>query len=181
MATAQQITTAQELLATPNLGRCELIRGELILMSPAGFNHGRIVSRIDRRMGAFVEAAGLGEVTGAEIGYCLGRKPDTVRAPDVGFVRRQRLGVTPILGFFPGAPDLAVEVLSPDDRPREVLAKAQDWLDAGCEVVWIVDPAKRMVAVHRSGIDTSYLGENDTLSAEGLLPGFQLRVAEIFG
>jgi len=181
MAAVQQITTAEELLEAPDLGRCELIRGELIMMSPAGFNHGRIASRIGSRVSNFAEVAGIGVVTGAETGFRIGRKPDTVRAPDMGFVRSERLGPTPILGFFPGAPDLAVEVLSPDDRPREVLAKVQNWLDAGCQVVWIVDPAKRTVAVHRAGMDTVHLAENDTLSAEDLMPGFQLLVAEIFG
>jgi Uma2 family endonuclease len=181
MATVSQITTAEELLEAQDLGRCELIRGELIMMSPAGFNHGRIVSRMGTRVASFVEAANLGIVTGAETGFWIGRTPDTVRAPDVGFVRSERLGPAPILGFFPGAPDLAVEVLSPDDRRREVLSKVQNWLDAGCQVVWIVDPLNRTVAVHRPGIDTVHLGEGDTLTAEDVLPGFQLQVAEIFG
>ena len=181
MATVEQITTADELLHAPDLGRCELVRGELIMMSPAGFNHGRIASRIGARIANFVEETGTGAVTGAETGFWIGRNPDTVRAPDVGFVRSERLGPTPILGFFPGAPDLAVEVLSPDDRRREVLTKVQNWLDAGCQVVWIVDPAKRTVAVHHTGSDTIHLGESDTLTAEDLLPGFQLPVAEIFG
>jgi len=181
MATVEQITTAEELLHTPDLGRCELIRGELITMSPAGFNHGRIVSRIGSRIANYVEATGSGVVTGAETGFWIGRNPDTVRAPDVGFVRSARVGPTAIAGFFPGAPDLAVEVLSPDDRRREVLTKVQNWLDAGCQVVWIIDPVKRTVAVHRAGIDTIHLGENDTLSAEDILPGFRLIVADIFG
>jgi len=181
MATVPRITTAEELLETPDLGRCEMIRGELIMMSPAGFNHGRVVSRIGSRVANFVEATGIGIVTGAETGFWIGRKPDTVRAPDVGLVRSERLGSTPILGYFPGAPDLAVEVLSPDDRPREVLAKVQNWLDAGCRAVWIIDPTKRTVAVHRANIDTVYLGENDILTTEDLLPGFKLPVAEIFG
>jgi len=181
MATVEeQITTADELLHAVDLGRCELIRGELIMMSPAGFNHGWIAIRIGSRIANFVEAHGLGMPIGAETGFLISRNPDTVRAPDAGFVRAERLGPKPIQGFFPGSPDLAVEVLSPDDRRAEVLAKVQMWLDAGCQAVWIVDPLKRTVAVHRSGVATTHLGENDTLTESDLLPGFMLRVAEIF-
>jgi Uma2 family endonuclease len=156
-----------------------LVRGELNMMSPAGFEQGRIVSRIDRRLGAFVESRGLGEVTGAETGYYIQRDPDTVRAPDVGFVRAERVPRAPATGFFQGAPDLAVEVLSPGDRAGEVLAKIQDWLDAGCKAVWLVDPAAQTVAVYRPGGTVARLAPADDLTAEDILPGFRLR-EEIF-
>ena len=122
MVTAQQITTADQLLEAPGLGRCELLRGELVMMPPAGFEHGRIEMAISAPLACFVKEHSLGVVTGAETGFLIGRDPDTVRAPDVAFVRAKRVPATPTTGFFEGAPDLAVEVLSPNDRASELLA-----------------------------------------------------------
>ncbi|MGB6043445.1 MAG: Uma2 family endonuclease, partial [Pirellulales bacterium] len=143
MATTDHITTAHQLLDV-SLGQpCELVRGHLVMMSPSGFEHGRVVAHITRLLGDFVVRKRLGVLTGAESGFQLARDPDTVRAPDVGFVRKDRVPRTPIPGFFPGAPDLAVEVLSPNDRPRDVQAKVGDWLNAGCRQIWVVDPQAR--------------------------------------
>ena len=150
------------------------------MMSPAGFEHGRLVSRITARLEDFVEQRGLGVVTGAETGFHIRHHPDTVRAPDVAFVRASRITRTPILGFFDGPPDLAVEVLSPDDRAREVLAKVHDWLDAGCLTVWVVDPSASTVAVYESGRPASIYGSSDNLSGGDILPGLSLPVAKIF-
>ncbi len=113
------------------------------MMSPGGFEHGRVALRIGEFVSSFVRQRGLGVATGAETGFQIGRDPDTVRAPDVGFVCAERVPATPTAGFFDGAPDLAVEVLSPSDRASEVLAKVQDWLGAGCRIVWVVDPGTR--------------------------------------
>ncbi len=181
MSAIGQITSAEQLLHAPDLGRCELVRGELIMMSPSGFEHGRVVTRVSTPLDCFVSSQGLGVVLGAETGFCIGRDPDTVRAPDVAFVRAERVPRAPSKGFFPGAPDLAVEVLSPDDRAGEVLAKVQDWLGAGCRRVWVVDPRTHTVTVYRSVADIVLVRENDILIDDGLLPGFQLRVSEIFG
>jgi len=180
MSRTDFITTADALLNAPGLGRCELIRGELIMMSPSGFEHGRLASRIDRRLGDFVEKNALGIVTGAGTGFVIARDPDTVRAPDVGFVRSERAPEQPTPGFFPGPPDLAVEVLSPNDRAGEVSAKVQDWLAAGCRAVWVVDPGKRTVAVYESGRQEVRFSIADELQGGDLLPGFRLPVAEIF-
>lgn len=146
-----QITTADELFQASGLGRCELVRGELFMMSPAGFEHGQIAGLLCLRLGQYVENRALGTVTGAETGFLISRSPDTVRAPDVAFIRAERLPSAPIRGFFPGAPDLAVEVLSPNDVPREVAAKTREWLDAGCRAVWVIDPLARTVTVHQVG------------------------------
>lgn len=150
------------------------------MMSPGGYEHGRIIVRVARRLADFVRENRLGDVTGARTGFHTGRDPDTVRAPDVGFVRSERVPTEPIKGYFQGAPDLAVEVLSPDDRAGEVLAKVRDWLAAGCRRVWVVDPRTRTVSVHRSRSEVAVLSESDTLTDEELLSGFGLPVAELF-
>ena len=150
------------------------------MMTPAGFEHGRIVSRINARLERFVEQRSLGVVTGAETCFQIGHNPDTVRAPDVGFIRTERVPPTPTMGFFQGAPDLAVEVLSPNDRASEVLAKVQDWLGAGCGAVWVVDPATRTVAVYDSQNRVVARTTSDELTGGEVLPEFRLPVAEIF-
>ena len=180
MSVLPQSLTADELLDMPNLGRCELVRGELIMMSPAGFPHGEIAIRIGRYLDAFVDEHGLGSVAAAETGFILARDPDTVRAPDVAFVRGNRLPHESEAGFFDGAPDLAVEVLSPGDRSGDVRAKTEEWLEAGCLVVWIVDPKNRTITVHRSGWPEEFLSMTETLTADEILPGFQLPVAKVF-
>jgi Uma2 family endonuclease len=180
MATIEHITTAEQLLEAPGLGRCELVRGQLLMMLPAGFEHGRIVTRVNHRLGSFVERERLGVVTGAETGFVIAREPDSVRAPDVGFVRADRAPPGPVFAFFEGPPDLAVEVLSPGDRAGEVLAKVQDWLQAGCRVVWVVDPSRKTVAVHDDRRQAVTLHESDTLTGGDVVPGFSVPVAEIF-
>jgi Uma2 family endonuclease len=180
MTTIHQITTAQELLQATALGRCELVRGELIMMTPAGAEHGQIVMAIAIPLGSFVKQRGLGVVFGAETGFHIGHAPDTVRAPDVAFVRAERVPPGRTRGFYPGAPDLAVEVVSPGDRASEVLAKAQDWLDAGCRAVWVIDPDTRTATVYRSLTEIAVLRVSDRLTCEDLLPGFSLPVGELF-
>jgi Uma2 family endonuclease len=171
MTTIEKITTAEQLLSAPDLGRCELVRGELNMMSPAGARHGRIVMNLSTPLDVFVRRHALGTVFTAETGFHIGHEPDTVRAPDVAFVRTERMGVEPDQGFFPGPPDLA----------GEVLAMVQDWLDAGCRDVWVVDPRTRTVTIYRSRSEIVVLVESDTLSGGDLLPAFSLPVAEIFG
>jgi len=150
------------------------------MMTPAGFEHGCIVVAITSPLGHFVKQNALGRVTGAETGFQISSNPDTVRAPDVGFVCRRRIPDTPVKGFFVGAPDLAVEVLSPGDRAGNVLAKVQDWLRAGCRIVWLVDPATQTVSVYDDKNRTVALDKSDELTGDDVLPGFRMSVAEIF-
>ncbi len=180
MATTAPVTTAEQLFEAPNLGPCELLRGELIMVSPPGYAHGSIEARIARALGDFVEARDLGDVLVGEPGFVIARNPDTVRAPDVAFVRAERVPKGEETRFFEGAPDLAVEVLSPNDRAGEVNAKVQDWLDAGCRMVWVVDPATKTVSVYRSRTQIEVLGASETISGGDVLPGFGLPVAGIF-
>ncbi|HEV7903802.1 MAG TPA: Uma2 family endonuclease [Pyrinomonadaceae bacterium] len=182
MSTTTQLTTAEELLAMPDDGfRYELVEGELRRMSPAGHNHGRIVMRLAIPLGKFIADHNLGAAYAAETGFKLKSNPDTVRAPDVSFIRRERveeIGETE--GFWPGAPDLAVEVNSPGDRVGEVEEKVQEWLDAGTRLVWVVSPKLRVVTVYRSLTDIVTLTEKDLLDGGEVVPGFQFPVAELF-
>ena len=119
-------------------------------------------------------------MTTAEAGFQLAHDPDTVRAPDVAFVRAERFPPGGVKGFFQGAPDIAVEVVSPSDRASEVAAKVRDWLQAGCSMVWVVDPENRTVTVHRSRKDITVLTEADMLTGGDVLPEFSMPVLTIF-
>ena len=127
-----------------------------------------------------VKKNAAGDVLGAETGFRIACDPDTVRAPDIAFVRTERIPASPVKGFFKGAPDLAVEVLSPDDRTGKVLAKVQDWLQVGCRAVWLVDPAGQTVSVYDHKNQAITRGKSDGLSGGDVVPGFRMPVAEIF-
>ena len=180
MTTVQEITTAQQLFEAPDLGRCELVQGELVMMSPAGYEHGVIAGEMYGHLFNFVKQNRLGVVTAAETGFVIGRDPDTVRAPDAGFIQASRVPRVRTRGYFQGPPDLAVEVMSPSDQADEVLAKVQDWLAAGCRVVWVVDPTSQTASVYRGSHETSLLTVADELTDDDILPGFRLPLAEIF-
>lgn len=181
MSTKTHITTADELYQMPDDCRCELVRGELRTMTPAGSEHGRVTARITWRLAQYVETNGLGAVFAAETGFLIEQNPDTVRAPDVSFVTQRRLDAAgPASGFWPGAPDLAVEVISPNDRYADVEEKTTDWLAAGARMVWIVNPRKRVVTVYRSHTDITILTEADVLSGHDVIPGWETKVADLF-
>ncbi len=177
---ARAITTAEQLLRASDLGRCELLRGELVRMIPAGGEHGRVVARLTVAIGTHVSAHGLGIAYGAETGFVLARRPDTVRAPDVAFVAAGRAPTVHRGGFLEGAPDLAVEVLSPDDRPRYIREKVAEWLGAGASAVWVVDPRSRTVKVHGARQEPTLLRETDRLLGGEILPGFAMTVSDVF-
>ena len=174
-----EIRTAEELVRNPHIGRCELIRGELHMMSPSNPRHGLIAARLARLIGNHVESEQLGLYFGAETGFHLSEDPDTVRAPDAAFIKAGRPPI-PARGFYPGAPDLAVEVLSPDDRPGYVREKVAEWLEAGARAVWVVDPRDRTVTIHEPRRQPKRLAEADTLHGDTVLPGFEAPVAALF-
>jgi Uma2 family endonuclease len=182
MVVADQIITADELLRMPDNGfRYELVQGELRRMSPAGFHHGRLIMNIATPLDQHVRAQNLGIVCAAETGFRLTTDPDTVRAADVAFIRQAR--VTPetdIEGYWPGAPDLAIEVISPHDLYTEVDEKVTDWLDAGTRMVVVVNPRKRTATIYRSLTQIMVLREQETLDGSDVVPGWILAVAAIF-
>jgi len=174
------LMTADELLHL-NLPdkRTELVKGVLVVREPAGYRHGEVAANIAAYIHNFSRSLKLGTVLGAGTGFKLTTNPDTVRAPDAAFIRRERVPDPAPLGFPSFVPDLVVEVLSPDDRPGEVLRKVADWLNAGVRLVWVVDPVRRIARVYRADGSESSLAEGDGLDGEDVLPGFSCRLAEV--
>jgi len=174
--------TADEFIMMPDDGMLhELIRGEVTTMPLPGGRHGKIALKIGRRVGDFVENHGLGETFAAETGFLIERNPDTVRGPDVSFVRQERLAeITNPDKHVPFAPDLAVEVVSPSDRPAEVAEKVEAWLATGARMVWVVEPRNRTVTIHVAGLQDRTLAAADTLLGGEILPGFTCKVSEFF-
>lgn len=161
-------------------GRSELVEGRLVREPPAGMEHGRLTARIGSLLRAFVHERGLGEVFGAETGFVLSEDPPTVRAPDVAFVTADRLppGDLPA-GFGQGAPDLAVEVVSPSSTAADVRSKVVDYLDTGAREVWVVEPGTRTLEVYRWDGDLRMLRGSDEILGGDVLPGFALTVGEL--
>ena len=182
MRVKKTLLTAEELLRLPDTEhRLELVEGELYEMPPAGGEHGDIAAVVLIVLGEYVRRHQLGRIFAAETGFVLARDPDTVRAPDASFVSYARLprGEVP-LGYVEMAPDLAVEVMSPNDSAREVQEKTDSWLPAGTSEVWIVSPRQRTVTVHRAGAQETIISERGILRGGDLLPGFEVSVAQLF-
>ncbi len=177
-----KFTTANELFAMPSDGkRYELISGVLNMMSPAGSEHGKIAARILGRLLVHVEKHDLGEVFAAETGFLIATNPDTVRAPDVAFVSHQRLAtVEPTRSFLPLAPNLVVEVVSPNDSWSEVEGKANHWLESGVGVVLVADPENETIYDYRSGLPRQELRSGDVFVAGNVCEGWQLELKDIY-
>ena len=151
-------------------------------MTPAGHVHGLVAARVAARLLNFVEEHNLGQVYAAETGFLLRQSPDTVRAPDAAFVARRRLAAMTLQpkGYFPGPPDLAVEVLSRSDTDRDVSDKTTDWLDSGCRVVLVLDPVECTARLHQSGLAVARFSAQDLVTIPDLLPGWTLDLASVF-
>lgn len=174
--------TAQELLRYRNEPyRQELIAGRLYEMEPPGAEHGIVAMRIGTMLLRHVEDRELGLAFAGEIGFRLAADPDTVRAPDAGFIARDRVEAIGIpRGYWPGPPDLAIEVVSPNDRHSAVESKALDWLAAGARAVVVVDPTRRSATVYRGRHDIRVLEADEPLEIGDVVPGWAPRVAEFF-
>ena len=176
-----KLYTAADLLAMGSDAPYELIEGELVEVSPSKGRASGVGIIIGAELVAFVRPRRLGQVTGADGGYLLSRDPDTVRAPDVGFIRAELVpDGLPEDDFVPFPPDLAVEVMSPSDRWVDLERKARRYLDAGTRLVWVVRNDRRAVVVFAPGRAPIELGEDDALDGEDVLPGFRLPVAGIY-
>jgi Uma2 family endonuclease len=179
-ATPQTVITAEELLEHPEWNPCELVRGKVRAMSPTGYSHGDVAGVIAGMVFMYARGRKAGRVLTAEAGFILSRNPDTVRAPDVMFVAEERMPKGAPGGYLPIPPDLAVEVVSPNDQFSDITAKAEEYLAAGVRLVWVVDPQTRHAYVFRPGQPVRSLSEKEALSGEDVLPDFQLPLSEVF-
>ena len=157
----------------------ELVRGELVRVTPAGGWHGGLAAFLAAELSAFVRPRQLGRVF-VEVGFKLFSNPDTVRGPDVSFVSRDRHAALKRRGFLHGAPDLAIEIVSFDKTVTETSAKAADYLEAGTPLAWVVDPDARQVLLHRPGRGVTTLSAAETLDGGDVLPGFSLPLSRLF-
>ena len=181
--TVKQLMTAEELLALteqPGL-RYELVEGVLVEVPGAGALHGLIIELVVRLVGAFARERDLGLAFGDGVGYLLRRAPDVVRIPDASFVSWERVPAEGVPeGFWPGAPDLAVEVVSPGDRADDIHDKVREYLAAGTRLVWVLWPRHRAITIYEPGGRFTELGAGDTLDGGAVLPGFRVGVEAIF-
>jgi Uma2 family endonuclease len=182
MTPAVRPMSAEDLLRLPDDGmRHELIQGVLTTMTPTGTEHGGIVVIAAGSLGSAVQTRRLGRVLAGEPGFILARDPDTVRAADVAFISRERyLAAGKVTGYWSGAPDLAIEVISPNDLYTEVEEKVAEWLVHGTRMVIVINPRRRTVAVYRSPTAVQILTEADVLDGAEVVPGWTLPVAALF-
>lgn len=182
MSLKQKPVTAEELLRAPDDGlRRELVRGEVRTMTPAGSAHGQVAMNIGIMLSQHVRVQDLGVVYAAETGFSISRDPDTVRAPDTAFVRKERVeAVGAVEGYWPEAPDLAVEVVSPNDGFAEVEEKVADWLSAGTHMVLVINPRAKTVTVRPSEREAWIFSEGETFDGGEVVPGWTLPVADVF-
>ena len=178
----KELVTAEELWRMGSRGEnYELVRGELIEMTPPGGIHGSTAVNLGSLLLSFIKARNLGVVM-VETGYRLASNPDTVRGPDISFLSATKIPSNGLPdGYIDGPPDLAVEIVSPGDTASEIQDKVQDYLAYGTPMVWVVYPQQRLVIVHDPDGTARTLRETDTLSGEAIIPGFSCQVAEIFG
>jgi len=179
VSTAPVLTAADvERMSLPGK-QVELVRGQLVVREPPGTWHGAIAAKLAYHLSDFANRQELGLVFAQDTGFKIASDPDTVRAPDVAFVGRERAGLIGKRGYAELAPDLLAEIVSPDDRPAEVLAKVADWLAAGTKLVWLVDLERAEVRVYRSDGSLSVLQEGDSLDGEDVLPGFTCPLSDV--
>ncbi len=179
-ATATKLISGDELGAMGDIGRSELVEGRIVMLSPTGGRHGSVEHKFDVVLGAFVDSRKLGLVRVGEVGIYTHRNPDTVRGADVLYISQERAAKLSSSGYMDVAPDLIVEVVSPDDRMNDVLQKLREYFEIGVRLVWVADPASRSVYAYRSLTDVRGFSESDQLPGDDVLPGFSISVAELF-
>ena len=175
------LVTANDLLTLEQAGKStELVRGRLIVREPPSTYHGSVQSILNVLVGSYVRTHALGAVFGQDTGFKIASDPDTVRAPDLAFVDRARVAQIARRGYAALAPDLVAEILSPEDRPGEVLTKAGEWLEAGVRLVWVIDPDRRFASVYRADGSVMTVSSDADLHGDVVLPGFSFRLSELF-
>lgn len=181
MAVTKQLTTAEQLERMPRdpLNRYELVRGKLVRMAPVGWEHGLVAVKFAARLLDHVERRHLGAVV-VEVGYRLSSNPDTVRAPDISFLSAERIPPGGLRSYVTGAPDLAIEVVSPDDTAAEIEAKVQEYLAYGTRLVLVVHPQTRTITAYRPDGSARVVRSGDVIDGEEVVPDFRLPVDELF-
>lgn len=160
--------------------RHELVRGEVRVMCLPGVRHGRVAALVTSLLNTHVSQTGCGVVFG-ELGCLLSRDPDTVRGPDAAFISTERFeAVGDTATYWPGPPDLAAEVVSPNDTFREVQEKAREWVAAGCIAVLVLDPGERTATVYRAAGDSHIYAGEETVDLSDAVPGFSVALGELF-
>jgi Uma2 family endonuclease len=175
----ERLMTGEELARRPDL-HCELVDGRVVPMPMTGRIHARLEVKLSAKLLSYADETGRGVVLGGQAGIYTRRNPDTVRGADVLFISHERYARCGPLVFLDVAPELIVEIRSPDDRPGEAMKKIREYLAAGVDRVWYVDPRRRQVRVHRASEQVETLGMDDVLRDEEILPGFSLTLAELF-
>ncbi|RMH21388.1 MAG: Uma2 family endonuclease [Acidobacteria bacterium] len=181
---SEAVMTAEQLAALGDVGPCELVRGRLIRMSPTGHLHGFIERNFCAALSAIVHPRGgepLGRVLVGEVGIYTSRNPDTVRGADVAYVSNQRLARVRSQSYLDVAPELVVEIVSPDDRWTAIVEKLDEYFAIDVELVWLADPRRQIVLAYRSTTEVEELGADDYLTGGDVLPGFRVRVRELLG
>ncbi|HVB11091.1 MAG TPA: Uma2 family endonuclease [Bacillota bacterium] len=173
--------TADEFCRLPDGWRYEIDEGELVIMAPAGYRHGQIVTAVTAILHDFVKHNGLGQVLAGEPGVYLQRQPlETLRAADVLFFSRERASrISNKAGFPEVAPDLAVEVHLPYEPDMQ--RKVGQYLTAGVQSVWVIDPTRRTLTQHRSGAQPATIADSDAAVTDPALPGFSCPLRELLG
>lgn len=175
-----ELLTADELLHVDIPGKStELVRGRLVVREPPGTRHGVIAANLAWLVTDHVRQHTLGLVFAQDTGFRLESNPDTVRGPDLAFLAADRAAEIPPRGYAALAPDLVAEIVSPDDRPGELLAKVGQFLDAGTRLIWVIDPQRTEARIYSASGDVSIVGEDGALDGGEVLPGFSCLLSDV--
>ena len=178
---ADRLITGDELARMGDIGRCELVDGRIVRMSPTNYHHGQIEVNFAAALKEWVKVHGRGRVLGGEVGIYTRFNPDRVRGADAAWISDERFARRTVKrAFLDVAPELVVEVLSPDDpKDREIRQKIEEYFAIGVRLVWTADRDEHVVRAYRSLTDVRVFGEADRLSGDDVLPGFDVPVAEL--
>jgi Uma2 family endonuclease len=181
MTTQKKPLTAEEFFLLPDPAdgsRQELVRGEVITMPPPGGLHGVTCSKVDRKIGVYIDNGPGGALVCNDTGIITGRGPDSVRGPDISYWAKERLTEVPV-GYIEIAPDMLVEVLSPSNTSKQIRAKLKEYFAKGVRLVWVIAPEDRTLTIYRTPDEGRVLHETATVAGEDVLPGFTCRVSDL--